>query len=229
MLRLHRGRLTGLAFLLLLTLGCSDSTSSSGGGGDGGDDSSAGPLVIPGPWGGSADGLRVCFYVSDDRTKLTADPLCDLRDESPEAGRSFGISVDSLGVDDAGQACSFSIDYAIDVPIDPATGAFAASGIPAPEGDGELAFSGEINRLSGSGVAQWSDGETRCRVGWGATPVVTLDDEIVGTCLDLQNCCRATLVNPVFLETCRYVASERDQVACLELLLGYPQCRSLDF
>lgn len=226
MLRLSRqGLRIGAALFLVLALGCGDSTSSLGGGGEGG---TLGPLAIPGLWVGTGDGIRVCFYVSDDGTKLARDPLCDLENQSSEAGQSYGILVESLGLDGNGQPCSFSIDYALDVPIDRATGAFGASGIPAPDGDGELSFSGDITGGSSSGLAQWSDGEASCRVGWGAKPAVTIDDQIIGSCLDLQNCCEAILFNPAFLQSCLSVARQRDQVQCTEVLIGYPQCVGLD-
>lgn len=226
MIRLSRGPLIGAVFVLLLALGCAaDLTSSSGGGGDGG---TLGSLAIPGLWVGAGDGIRVCFYVSDDGTRLTADPLCDLGDNSTAASRSYGLQVESLGVDDDGQPCRISIDYEFDVPIDRATGAFGVSGIPAPEGEGEFSFSGEVTGRKSSGVAQWSNGNATCRVGWGANPAVTIDDEVIGSCRELQDCCEAILVIPAFFQSCISVVQQREQVRCLEVLNGYPQCADLE-
>lgn len=226
MLGLHRGPLVGAVLtLLFVALGCADSSSSSGGGGT---DATLGALAIPGLWVGAADGLQLCFYVSDDGTELTTDPGCELGLGGSSGGLSYDLDVESLGVDQSGQPCGFSIDYELDVPIDRSTGAFGVSGIPSPDGEGELAFSGELTGLNASGVAQWSDGDATCQVGWGANRAAPCNEAAIESCLELQNCCRAILVNPVFFESCNSVVLECNQAECLRVLAGYPQCRDLD-
>lgn len=54
------------------------------------------------------------------------------------------------------------------------------------------------------------------------------DVSAVNACLDLQNCCRAILVNPVFFQSCNSVVLQCDEEKCLELLSGYVRCESLD-
>ena len=54
------------------------------------------------------------------------------------------------------------------------------------------------------------------------------DVSAINACLDLQNCCRAILVNPVFFQSCNSVVLQCDEARCLEVLSGYVQCRSLD-
>lgn len=52
--------------------------------------------------------------------------------------------------------------------------------------------------------------------------------EATNACLDLQNCCRAILVNPVFFQACNDVVLQglRDceGAQCDAVLAGYPQC-----
>lgn len=52
--------------------------------------------------------------------------------------------------------------------------------------------------------------------------------ESANACLDLQNCCRAILVNPVFFQSCNSVVFQCDEARCTEVLEGYVQCRGLD-
>ena len=54
------------------------------------------------------------------------------------------------------------------------------------------------------------------------------DVDAVNACLDLQNCCRAILVNPVYFQSCNSVVLQCDEVQCQALLEGYVQCRNLD-
>ncbi len=53
-------------------------------------------------------------------------------------------------------------------------------------------------------------------------------DDAINACLDLQNCCRAILVNPVFFQSCNSVVLQCDEDKCNEVLAGYVQCRNLD-
>ncbi len=50
------------------------------------------------------------------------------------------------------------------------------------------------------------------------------DEAAVQTCLDLQDCCRAILVNPVFFQSCNNVVLQCDEAQCQQVLDGYPQC-----
>ena len=52
--------------------------------------------------------------------------------------------------------------------------------------------------------------------------------ESANACLDLQNCCRAILVNPVFFQSCNSVVFQCDEARCTEVLEGYIQCRDLE-
>ena len=45
--------------------------------------------------------------------------------------------------------------------------------------------------------------------------------EAINACLDLQNCCRAILVNPVFFQSCNSVVLQCDEQRCREVLAGY--------
>ena len=53
-------------------------------------------------------------------------------------------------------------------------------------------------------------------------------DDAINACLDLLDCCRAILVNPVFFESCNSVVLQCDQEQCRKVLAGYVQCRNLD-
>lgn len=46
--------------------------------------------------------------------------------------------------------------------------------------------------------------------------------DAANACLDLQNCCLAILVNPVFFEACNSLAGLCDEQKCLDALAGYP-------
>jgi len=48
--------------------------------------------------------------------------------------------------------------------------------------------------------------------------------DAINACLDLQDCCRAILFNPVFFESCNSVVLKCDETRCNELLAGYVQC-----
>ena len=46
-------------------------------------------------------------------------------------------------------------------------------------------------------------------------------DDDINACLDLQNCCRAILVNPVFFQSCNAVVLQCNEQRCIEVLAGY--------
>jgi hypothetical protein len=48
------------------------------------------------------------------------------------------------------------------------------------------------------------------------------DSDAANACLDLQNCCRAILVNPVFFEACNSLVFLCDEQKCTDALAGYP-------
>lgn len=50
----------------------------------------------------------------------------------------------------------------------------------------------------------------------------------VNACLDLQRCCEAILVNPVFFQSCNSVVLQCNEAQCRAVLDGYVQCRELD-
>jgi hypothetical protein len=50
----------------------------------------------------------------------------------------------------------------------------------------------------------------------------------INACLNLQNCCRAILVNPVFFQACNDLVLQCDEQQCNAALAGYVQCRDLD-
>jgi hypothetical protein len=52
--------------------------------------------------------------------------------------------------------------------------------------------------------------------------------DAINACLDLQNCCRAILVNPVFFESCNNVVLQCNEERCNEVLAGYIQCRDTE-
>lgn len=233
-----------LASLISLSVpGCSDDPGSSGGtagsagtggvagaGGMGGEGGMGGapPLPLSGLWEGQSRGVDICFYVDDDETKLIgrddSDPDsssgCNLTGE-PEY--SFDLAVQLVGVDQSGQPCSFDLGYEQDVTIDQGTGSFRAS-MTEPGSGAVLSFSGEFVGELASGIARRDEGELFCRAGWQATISRQCDDAAINDCLDLLNCCRAILINPVFFETCNAVAQRCDRVECLRALAGYPQC-----
>jgi hypothetical protein len=45
--------------------------------------------------------------------------------------------------------------------------------------------------------------------------------DAINACLDLQNCCRAILVNPVFFQSCNSVVLACNEQRCREVLDGY--------
>lgn len=218
------GRLAIAGGLLLVAAGCED-----GGGTVGGTGGTAGagggpPAQIPGLWQGSANGFKVCFYVSDDGLRLEPSDICNVTDlDQPAApSRSFDIRVELAGVDEEGAACSFDMSFANPVSIDPITGAFRAS---ETRGEGvEVAFSGEIIGNSASGVARQDSGGSICRAGWSAAKPTECTEEAIQSCLTLLECCRSILVSPVFFESCNSVVLQCDQAQCLQVLAGYPRC-----
>ena len=52
--------------------------------------------------------------------------------------------------------------------------------------------------------------------------------EAINACLDLQNCCRAILVNPVFFQSCNNVVLQCNEQLCNEVLAGYVRCQGLE-
>jgi hypothetical protein len=52
--------------------------------------------------------------------------------------------------------------------------------------------------------------------------------DAINACLDLQNCCRAILVNPVFFQSCNNVVLQCDEQLCNEVLAGYVRCQDLE-
>ena len=222
------GRLTAAAFALLLSAGCIDSIGGTGGGGGTAGSGGIGgaaqpPAQIPGLWEGKANGFDVCFYVRNDGLRLEPNPKCNVTGQglADETGRSFDLSVDMVGTDENGERCSFELSFAHEVAIDPVTNAFRAS---EAQSGGDIVFSGEINGKQASGVARQESGGSFCQVGWGATVSTECDDAAIQSCLDLLDCCRAILVNPIFFESCNSVVLQCDQAQCLQVLAGYPQC-----
>jgi hypothetical protein len=50
----------------------------------------------------------------------------------------------------------------------------------------------------------------------------------VNACLDLLNCCRLILTNPVFFRSCESVALLCDADRCEQVLAGYTICSAID-
>lgn len=210
--------------------GCSDEPSPSGGaagtagaGGLGGVGGMGGSprSTFAGLWQGQSQGVDVCFYVADDGLTLEASPDCSL---SGELGYSFDLDVELVGVDPDGQPCSFRLRYEDPVTIDQDRNSFRATEIRAPGSDAVYSFSGQRVGEIASGIAQRESGDSNCRVGWSASISRECDDAAVNICLDLLECCEATLINPVFFQTCNSVVDECDPVQCQTVLDGYPQC-----
>ena len=69
-----------------------------------------------------------------------------------------------------------------------------------------------------------SGGGTGATGGFGGTGGACTQDIVnsINACLDLQNCCRAILVNPVFFQACNGIVLLCDRDKCLEALAGYP-------
>lgn len=231
------GRLAVAGCLGLLLAGCGDeSTGSAGSAGTGGVAGSGGaggvggtggatPAPIAGLWDGGRNGFRVCMFVGFEGQRLEASPECDLGDAAePSAGAyAFDLSVDGVGVDQNGENCSFVVRYEGDVPIHELTGVFRVDAAPGPGGS-TLSLSGEIAGDQATGVARSELDGSYCEVGWAAERTTQCDDAAINACLDLQDCCRAILVNPIFFQTCNSVVLRCDKAACEAVLAGYPQC-----
>jgi hypothetical protein len=201
---------------------CSDEPGSGGGtSGAGGAGGALAPAQFPGLWEGQSRGVDLCFHIADDGLKLEASPDCSLLGES---GYSFDLDVELVGVDENGQPCSFRLQYEDPVTIDQTLNSFRASEIRTPGDDALYAFSGEIVGEAASGIARRDIGASNCRVGWAASISRECDEAAVNICLDLLDCCREILINPVFFESCNSVAQECDAVRCQTVLDGYPQC-----
>ncbi len=179
------------------------------------------PPQIVGLWEGHNVGVDVCFYISDDGLTLTKNLDCSLSEDSEH---SFDLGADLGGIDENGQPCSFELRYDEEVAIDQDRNSFRASIVEPPGSGVTLSFSGELVGEVASGTAQREEGGSFCRAGWGASPSSECDDGARDTCLNLLDCCRAILVNPVFFQSCQSVADACDERRCQELLDGYPQC-----
>jgi len=222
--------LAAVGCFVFLSLGCSDDAASAGGTGGAAGEGGAGGAVgestpqIPGLWEGKSNGVDVCFYISDDGLELTKSADCNVTAE-PEAGsQSYDIGVDLVGSDENGDPCSFELAFAADVIINQETNSFAVRNFQPPGSDVELSFSGELIGDRASGVARSESGGSFCQVGWAATRTAICDEAAIQTCLDLQDCCRMILVNPVFFESCNSVVLQCDQAQCQRVLDGYPRC-----
>jgi hypothetical protein len=222
------GRLALAGCLFLLLAGCGDAnTGSAGSAGSGGVAGAGGASPAPnaGLWYGEDNGFRVCLFVASDGEKLEASPNCDLGNtaQAGEGAYAFDLSVDGVGVDQNGANCSFAARYSGDVPIQALTGVFRADAVPGTDGS-TLSFSGEIVGDQVSGVARSTRDTSYCEVGWAAAQTSECDDAAINACLDLQDCCRAILVNPIFFQSCNSVVLQCDKTACEQVLAGYPQC-----
>lgn len=226
---LHRaGWLAAVGSLVVLSVACDDGGADAGGGagtsGSGGAGAGEAVPTIPGLWEGNANGVSVCFYVSEDGSRLTRSSECNVTGQPGAESSSYDIGVDLVGTDENGDSCSFDFAFAADVPIDQPTNSFKASGFEASGTGAKLSFSGELTGTTSSGIARMESDGSFCQVGWGASRVTPCDAAAVQSCLDLQDCCRAILVNPVFFESCNSVVLQCDQAQCLRVLAGYPQC-----
>ena len=232
MIPIRVGWLAAVGCLLLFSFACNDESAGTGGaGGVAGTGGAAGsggtgdePAQVPGLWEGQANGLNVCFYVSEDGLRLTQSAECNVTGPPNVGSNSYDIRVEAVGTDDNGERCSFDLGFSGDAVIDQKTNSFAVTGFQPDGSDAVLSFSGELTGRSASGVAQSEIDGSVCRVGWAAAPESPCDDPAIQTCLDLLDCCRAILVNPVFFETCNSVVLQCDQAQCQRVLDGYPQC-----
>ncbi len=229
---IHTRRLAAASCLALLlglsVTGCGDDAGSDGGtagsggaGGMAGEGGMGGASDPPRPqlWEGQSRGVDVCFGIAGDGAKLQANPNCSL---SGESAYSFDLDVERVGVDQDGQPCSFRLRYADPVPIDQDSNSFRASEIRVAGSDAVYAFSGQIVSELASGIAGRDAGDSNCRVGWAAS--ISRQRDCGNTCVELLECCAATLINPVFFQTCNSVVQQCDQVQCQTVLDGYPQC-----
>ncbi len=180
---------------------------------------------LAGLWVGGSPGIGVCFFISQDGTQLTGSTECNVEGSSSTSSNSYDLDVETIGRDENGEPCSFTLSYQENVEIDPNTGAFGA--VFADDG-AQLAFSGALRGLTASGVATRAEGGSTCTVGWGASRAVICDDAAINACLDLLDCCRAILVNPVFFQACDQVVLECNEARCRQVLAGYPQCEQLE-
>gem|GEM_PF-1675512 len=216
------GWLAATGCLALFWVGCNDGRAggADGGGGTGAEVS----RQSPGLWKGEANGVQVCFYVGQEGSQLTKSAECDVSAQPSADAHSYDISVSLVGTDENGDPCSFELGFVTGVPIDQATDSFRVSGFQAPGSDARLSFSGAFTGSNASGVARSESGGSFCEVGWAASETTPCTDAAIQTCLDLQDCCEAILVNPVFLESCNSVVRQCDQAQCQQVLDGYPQC-----
>jgi len=222
-------RVAAIASLLAALVACDSAGTDSGetGGSSGADGAST--LPIPGLWEKASNGVDVCFFVSANGLALTTvGSDCHVTGAVGDEARSFDLRVEGVGVDDAGQPCSFELAFAENVPIDSKTDAFRVDGIPTLDGDAELSFSGQLSGQRASGVARLGTDTSYCQVGWEAVKAAPCDQAAMDTCFALQQCCLSILVNPVFFESCNSVVLQCDQAACQALLDGYPRCVERD-
>ncbi len=79
--------------------------------------------------------------------------------------------------------------------------------------------------LLSAGCSGASSGGTGAIGGAGGTGSAgQCEEAAINSCLDLLDCCRAILINPVFFQSCDSVVLQCDGARCLEVLAGYPQC-----
>ena len=226
------------AFLVCVSVsGCSDdagpgdgtggtagTAGAAGGTGGMGGMGGVGGTEPPQLWEGQSNGVDVRFCVSGDGLTLTTEPACRLGQGGQATAPSFEIDVRLAGTNQIGQPCSFELRYERDISIDQETKSFRGSVVEPPGSDIRLSFSGELVGQMASGIAQREQGDSSCRVGWAASTSNRCDEAAIETCLDLQECCRAILINPVFFETCNSVVLQCDESRCQDVLDGYPQC-----
>lgn len=224
-------RWAAVAWLLGALLGCGDGGQNEGTGGSPGSGGTNGASAssVPGLWQGGSQGIEVCFFVSGDGRSLTGTGSdCRVTGTADQAPRAYDLKVDGFGSDDAGEPCGFELAFTGDVPIDPQTMAFRVNGIEVPDSDAVLSFSGQLVGEQASGVARLDQGDSSCRVGWGASKSSVCDQAALDTCFALLQCCQSILVSPVFFESCNSVVRQCNQSACQELLDGYPRCATTD-
>ncbi len=227
-----------LAFLIFVPVsGCSDEAGPIGGtGGTAGGSAGSGGMAgmggmggteppQPQLWVGHSNGVDVCFSVSGDGMTLTTEPGCSLAAQVGQTtGPSFEIDVRLGGTDQTGQPCSFELSYQSDIDIDEGTQSFRGSVVEPPGSGITLSFSGELVGQMASGIAQREEGDSYCRAGWAASTSNECDQAAIDACLDLEDCCRATLINPVFFEVCYSIALQCNEQQCQDALDGYSQC-----
>lgn len=170
------------------------------------------------------NGAQVCFNVAPGGEQLRPSFDCDL--DSQIEANAYQIRAELLGIDGNGDGCSLEFGFAGDVPIDQETGTFRAGELRLSGSDAVFSFLGEITDARASGVARRQTDGAFCEVGWGATRAARCDADADRKCTELLDCCRAILINPVFLQSCQAVVDRCDELECQQALDGYEQCAS---